>query len=278
MILVSLVILFLLLDGLSFYLTPYADRPHHPDYRALRPAGSRGLLYGIIGTVMMLLMHLYSVRKRIKFLNKLGNLSRWLNFHIFLGIVGPVFILLHTSFKVQGLVALSFWSMVAVVLSGVLGRYIYLQIPRNLQGNQLNLKEIEQKYQGLTDQLRSEFNLNDRSMSRLEGIIRLSLTENVGSFPALWSMTKDDFLYRIRLRRKLKHFVNSLGIPGKKRHHLLQVLNHQRVLRRNILLLDQAKKLFHYWHIFHKPFAFTMYLILAVHIAVALWTGYARPF
>lgn len=76
----ALIVLLLLIDGFSYYTTPYADRPHHPDYRALRPAGSRGLLYGMIGTMMMLLMHLYSVRKRIKLLNKLVSLSSWLNF------------------------------------------------------------------------------------------------------------------------------------------------------------------------------------------------------
>ena len=64
----------------------------------------------------MLLMLLYSVRKRVGFLRRLGPLSRWLDGHIFLGVFGPLLVMLHSSFKVQGLVALSFWSMVAVAL------------------------------------------------------------------------------------------------------------------------------------------------------------------
>jgi hypothetical protein len=32
--------------------------------------------------------------------------------------------------------------------------------------------------------------------------------------------------------------------------------------------------LFHYWHVFHKPFAFIMYIIMLIHIGIALWLGY----
>lgn len=91
-------------------------------------------------------------------------------------------------------------------------------------------------------------------------------------------MAKDDSLRRLWFRHQLNHLVNTLRIPRAQRHDLLRVINGQRVLRRNFLLLDQAKKLFHYWDVFHKPFAITMYLILAIHIAVAVCTGYARPF
>src|SRR3972149_5148655 len=71
-----------------------------------------------------------------------GPLGRWLDVHIFFGLVGPALVILHSAFKVQGLVALSFWSMIAVAASGVLGRYLYLQIPRNLQGDALDLKAL----------------------------------------------------------------------------------------------------------------------------------------
>ena len=72
---------------------------------------------GIAGAGMMTLMLLYSLRKRVRWFHRLGSLSRWLDVHIFLGIVGPCLVVLHSAFKVGGLVALSFWSMVAVVVS-----------------------------------------------------------------------------------------------------------------------------------------------------------------
>ena len=48
----------------------------------------------------------------------------------------------------------------------------------------------------------------------------------------------------------------------------------RRVLRRRILLWDALHRLFHYWHVVHKPFAIVMYLFVVVHVAVATLPGY----
>ena len=91
-------------EGHSYYVTPYAERPHHEGYRMYRPAGSIGLAYGIAGSAMMILMLIYSIRKRTRLLGRTFPLRHLLDFHIYLGVVGPLLIVLHTSFKVQGLV------------------------------------------------------------------------------------------------------------------------------------------------------------------------------
>ena len=85
--------------GLPYYLTPLAERPRHPLFWQLKPGGSWGLAYGIVGAVMMVVMLLYSVRKRFVALRRLGPVSDWLDFHILFGICGPLFILLHSSFS-----------------------------------------------------------------------------------------------------------------------------------------------------------------------------------
>ena len=38
--------------------------------------------------------------------------------HLFCGVVGPVLVTFHTSFKFNGLVSVAYWSMVIVMLSG----------------------------------------------------------------------------------------------------------------------------------------------------------------
>ena len=75
---------------------------------------------------------------------------------------------LHSSFKVGGLVSISFWSMVAVALSGVFGRYLYLQIPRTRAGEELSLAEVEKADRELTRRLREEFGADDAFLERLE--------------------------------------------------------------------------------------------------------------
>ena len=102
----------------------------------------------------MLLLLLYSVRKRFHFARKWGNLNVWLSAHIFLGFAGPVLVLFHTVFKFSGIVAIAFWSMVLVVASGVVGKFIFALIPRSLSGMELNRIEMEAEEIGLTFEMR----------------------------------------------------------------------------------------------------------------------------
>ena len=55
--------------------------------------------------------------------HRLGSIRAWLEVHIFCGLVGPVLVTFHTSFKFNGLISVAYWSMVVVAVSGVIGRY-----------------------------------------------------------------------------------------------------------------------------------------------------------
>jgi hypothetical protein len=270
--------LYFCFDGISYYILPYAERPHHPQYRALRPAGSRGLAYGIAGSAMMILMLVYSFRKRTRLLGRLGNLPQWLNFHIYLGIMGPLFILLHSSFKVQGLVAVSFWSMVVVAASGVFGRYLYRQIPRNIQGSQLTLQELEALNQSFAARLKEEFGLSENQISRLDAIGYLDAQKNFGVLRAFGLALLDSGLRPTIHRRLRLEYTKSLGLPRRQLRQLVELAEKKAQLRHRVILLGQMQKLFHYWHVLHKPFAVIMYVVMAIHIGVAVWTGYAWNF
>src|SRR3989339_1699273 len=136
------VTILLLVDGFSYYSTSIESRFFHPNHNSLKPSGLIGHGLGITGTLMMILgVASYMIRKRKPRLVGYGYLKHWLEFHIFLCSVGPVLILYHTAFKFGGIVSVSFWSMAAVVLSGIIGRFIYLQIPRSIQGKEFDIKQ-----------------------------------------------------------------------------------------------------------------------------------------
>jgi len=100
------------------------------------PAASEffGHTLGIIGFVLMLLTEtLYSIRKRSRSA-ALGRMSTWLKFHIYMGLVGPFMVLLHTSWKFNGLAGATTLLTVIIVFSGFIGRYIFTRIPRTLDG------------------------------------------------------------------------------------------------------------------------------------------------
>ena len=89
---------------------------------------------GIVGFIFMLMTEtLYSLRKRSRTV-KWGKLSNWLQFHIFTGLVGPYMVLLHTSWKFNGIAGVTTLFTVIIVISGFIGRYIFTRIPRTLDG------------------------------------------------------------------------------------------------------------------------------------------------
>jgi len=97
-----------------------------------------GHALGILGFVLMILTETaYSLRKRTR-LASWGKMSNWLQFHIFTGLVGPYMVLLHTSWKFNGLAGAVTLLTVVVVISGFIGRYIYTRIPRTADGSEVD--------------------------------------------------------------------------------------------------------------------------------------------
>ena len=258
-------------SGLDFYLTPLGERPHHEDFRFLRPAGRLGHGLGIIGSLMIITLLVYSLRKRIKVMRSWGDLSVWLRYHIFLGVVGPILITLHTSFKVDGLVAVSYWSMVAVALSGVFGRYLYQQIPRNVLGEQLDSGEMEASNEAILVELSEYHGVGDQEVDALEKLA-LGPLGNRPAPVALLILPIINLTLARRLQSWLVGFSRGTDEKARKlaRNWVLQA--------RRLHLFHLIRDLFHWWHVFHKPFAFIMILIMIVHVAVAVMLGYTWEF
>jgi hypothetical protein len=97
-------------------------------------SGLFGHSLGILGFILMLMTEtLYSLRKRSRSV-RWGRMSIWLQFHIFTGIVGPYMVLLHTSWKFNGIAGAVTLLTVIIVVSGFIGRYIFTRVPRTLDG------------------------------------------------------------------------------------------------------------------------------------------------
>ena len=261
---------YFLASGASYYLTPLAERARHPGYWTFKPGGTLGLRFGMAGLAMMTLMHVYSARKRLKPLRKAGPLRSWLDFHILLGIFGPLFVVLHSSFKVGGLVAISFWAMVAVALSGVFGRYLYLQIPRTRAGEEVSLAEVQKADQDLGRRLREEFGADEALLRRIDEAS--APAASAGLARVLGGLLLEDLGLR---RPPASALVRALpGVPAPIARQLAGVVREKALLRRRILLWDKLHRVFHHWHVVHKPFAIVMYLFVVVHVAVATLAGY----
>jgi len=267
------------LRGCDYYFTSIIERPFHAQYAELKPSGPWGHGYGIIGTLMITAgVVMYSSRKRIRALANFGKIKNYLEFHMFLCLVGPILVLYHTPFKFGGLVAVSFWSMTAVVLSGIFGRYLYVQIPRGIYGNELSMDELEKENAEIRTMLEKEFNLDATILQKIDSIAipAIPITQmsvmDVLRFFAMGDMTRrvklESLYYEMRKNNVLYHTV------GKIRH----LVHHRIILTRRMAFLEQMKQIFHYWHVVHLPFSVIMFVILLVHVAVTVAFGYTWIF
>jgi hypothetical protein len=265
--------------GAEYYATPIAERNAHALHEILSPTGFWGHGMGFIGTFMIVFgVAMYSLRKRWSLLAGFGQIQHVLEFHIFLCLLGPALILYHTAFKFGGIVAVSFWSMVTVVASGVLGRYIYLQIPKSLSGKDLTAAELQKHLNLITQTLVAEYSIGENMMKAIDRLTQPFQTgEKTSFFITLPRLMWHNFIQYNQIHRAIR----KLSSHEVKHEHLYTVRHlflERSKIQRQIQTMVTTQKLFRYWHIIHLPFSIIMGVILIAHVVIAFLFGYTWIF
>jgi len=267
-----IVLIFLIYQGVNYYNTSIEERFYHPDHTILKPSGALGHGMGIFGSLFMIIgVSSYMARKRYRSLARWGQLKHWLEFHIFLCTLGPILVLFHTSFKFGGIVAVSFWSMVAVFLSGIIGRFIYIQIPRTIEGRELSLNELRDIKGSIGEVLKSDFNLDENSFQAiLESTDRKFEVYSGNAISQFFKKYSEDK----KIKRKVKKILKNANLPLNDYRTLVKLVANEISLNRRIDRLTTMQNLFKYWHVAHLPFALVMLIIMVIHIVVTIVFGY----
>jgi len=140
--------------GWDYYGTPLSQRPFDAYHSLLRPSGRAGLLLGIIAAGLFVLNLGYLVRKRLIRIRYIGSLRTWMDSHVVTGIVGGVLVAFHTAFapySALGILALA--AMLITILTGIVGRYIYVHVPRSLGGRELEIQQVREELEQCRDRL-----------------------------------------------------------------------------------------------------------------------------
>jgi hypothetical protein len=269
---VFIALITLIYNGISYYSLGTEDRVYHPDHSLLKPSGIIGHGLGIVGTLFIIIgVSSYMARKRYHFLLRMGLLKHWLEFHIFLCTLGPILVLFHTSYKFGGLVAVSFWSMVAVFLSGIIGRFIYLQIPHTIDGHELSLNEVRDLKTDVVQVIRNSFNLDEVTYRILADSIKRKVElYNKSNFVRYTRNYFND----LNSIRNAKSALRETNLPKNERKMILGLIKDDLKLNEKIERLDTMQNLFKYWHVVHSPFALIMLVIMAIHVTVTIIFGY----
>lgn len=227
----------------------------------MNPGRSISYYFGWIGLGLMIIMNVYSIRKRIHIAKNWGRLKNWLNFHIFCGLLGPTFILFHCAFKVRGLVGISFWSMIISASSGIVGRYFYGQLSRNKKELEEEIASIKNKF--LPEFSRLLLNFDSPEIKKHENrILKFVGCSEVGdsTLASFTTALMGDFRLMWQSPPRIKEVSASLN----------KKLIRYGLTKRKLILYESFEKLMGYWHIFHTPFAFFMFVAAFIHVISAL--------
>ncbi len=215
---------------------------------------------GVVGFVLMLMTEiLYSLRKRYTFA-RWGKLQHWLSFHIFTGLVGPYLVLLHSSWKFNGLAGVLMLMTVIIVISGFVGRYFYTAVPRSADGTLLEAEQISQMIAHNQQQLERWRSSNPGLVRQVDDLFASAAGTGPGSRRR--SATRSRW-------RKLEEEASSENLRLVKNLRLLW--ERQIELNRQLDSLAGARRLLAIWHAVHVPFGIATFTIAFIHIGAALY-------
>jgi len=246
--------------------------------RYITPQRGFGYALGIIGGSMMILLLLYSARKRLLWLRWLGGIPAWFEFHMVLGIVGPVLVLFHANFSLGATNSnVALICMLLVAGSGVIGRYIYTRLHARLDGHEITLEQLK----AAGDRLRSQ----TTSISFLAALLDvIDRTEKrlieppkaiIARFPHLLTGAPRMALARWIVHRAINRAVND----AVRRESALIAQHAQRIAAvtrsyadrrldagRRMAEYKAYARLFSLWHVLHIPLFFMLLIAGIVHV------------
>lgn len=249
-----------------------------PTERYITPERGVGYTLGIMGGSFMLLLLLYSARKRFRWLAFLGSVAHWFRFHMVLGILGPLCILYHSNFSLGAANSnVALFCMLTVAGSGLIGRYIYSRIHFGLYGRKVNLTELRDGAEGLRA-LSGTVSFLPELVARLERS-ESKLLATGPNLPGLGflkpiAVSARTLLARWTLRRyvsaALRAAARTSPTMATQRKRLRRAaaayIDKRLVATRRVAEFQAYERLFSLWHAFHLPLIFMLVIAAVVHI------------
>ena len=243
-----------------------------------------GIKLGVLGTVLFFLIFLYALRKAVPWLSRLGSARHWMDFHVIMGITAPLVIAFHASFKFQGIAGFAFWIMVAVAISGFIGRYLYAQIPRSLTTTEMSLSELQMSERELSEALLGQSIYSAEQLNRVMNVPSAEHIRQIGPLHAIGEMIALDLRLPFqvaRLRRASAGFGATVLSAGglfssgsQEIEQVVRLVRQKASLSKRVVFLSQTQRVFHLWHVIHRPFSYAFAVLAIVHIVVATGLGF----
>lgn len=246
--------------------------------RLFKPNGDPSYWIGVVGASMMLLLFSYPLRKHVRVLQGLGKVKSWFWVHLFLGIAGPWLILVHSSFHIGSVNAgVALISMLIVVASGVVGRFIYVRVHRGLHGEETSLHELRQRAGMVESNARSRLRWLPTVEARLLAFERREILAKPTWVTHLSQITLLPLQQHIaylrcvgEVRRRLRALQSKRGwsdedLRRRERSAKRLVERYLNAVVR-VVQYKAYERVFALWHLAHLPFVYMLVISAVVHV------------
>jgi hypothetical protein len=247
------------------------------------PKDDLGYNLGLLGGVLMLLLLVYPLKKRIKPLQRMGSTKPWFVFHMICGVVGPLAVIYHSTFRINSQNALvAMVSMLLVAGSGIVGRYIYVRIHKGLSSQEIKLDELEGDESSDTLNLSRDMHWAPDVVQELLDFRQFANRPAANRLVSMINFFKMPFIewqVRRRCHAELATHLDSRAVArqwdaakrslrGRQFDGL--VARYTATVKRRAQY-DVYKRMFAWWHILHIPFVYLLaasaaYHVVAVHM------------
>lgn len=233
---------------------------------------------GVTGGIMMLLLLLYPLRKRAGFMRNWGAVRHWFRFHMMLGILGPVCILLHCGFHPGSLNSnVALFCMIVVATSGIVGRYFYSRIHHGLYGKRATLEQLQEQSENIKSSLASKFRFAPEVLERLDAFDRTMRNLPSGTVESLarhllvgahtwWTA----FKIRLALKKASQQLEDATDLGPENCRRLRRNLYRHALARlasiRKVSEFQFYERLFSLWHVLHLPLFVMLVISGVVHV------------
>ena len=173
-------------------------------------------------------------------------------------------VLLHSSWKFNGLAGIVLLMTGVIVVSGFIGRYIYTAIPRSADGLELESGEIQLQINALEAEINARMEEPPR---RAEGGLQFSPAAATSSSRRGGDASRN-------LTKRISRWNNQSKIDSRSRTEnisLNKLIQRHKMLERQRSTLAQARRLMALWHTLHVPLGLALFTAAFIHIGAAIY-------
>jgi hypothetical protein len=247
-------------------------------YSSYKPGSDTGYALGVAGGSALLLVFLYPLRKRVRFMHAWGASKGWFMLHMACGIAAPFLILAHSKFHIGSINAgVALVSMLLVAASGIVGRFIYVRIHHGLYGTRMTLAQLRAEVGLSSDKLRSKLDFAPRVEKWLREFEATAAARPRSIFHGIWRFVTFGARARWARGRCNREFARVYRMHARafgwdaatQRRHLTGgkafiedfIDSVQRVAQ-----FSRYERLFSLWHVLHVPLVWMMLLSAIAHV------------